>query len=195
MRTAAAGSELRFTPDRQVCDHRRMTWTAPEVSLPDGPLTGEERPMLEGFLAWHRALLQHKCAGLTGEQLALCSTPPSNLSLLGLVRHMAKVERRWFRERIGGEELEPMYDEATLGKDADFEDLDPARAQADYERLVEECRLAQEALDKASYDDTVTSRMGEMSVRAVVIHMVEEYAQHNGHADLLREAIDGKTDK
>ena len=171
-----------------------MTWTAPEVPLPDGPLTGDERPILEGYLDSHRAYLRHKCAGLTGAELARCSVPPSNLSLLGLVRHMAKVERRWFRERMAGEELEPMYDPA-LGDDADFEDLDPERAQADYERLVDECRLAQQALAAASYEDTVMSRYGVMSVRAVVVHMIEEYAQHNGHADLLRECIDGSTDK
>ena len=150
--------------------------------------------MLEGFLAWHRALLQHKCAGLTGEQLARRSVPPSNLSLLGLVRHMAKVERKWFRELIAGQQLEPMYDPA-LGKDADFEDLDPAKAQADYERLLEECRLAGEVLAAASYEQTIESRMGVMSVRAVVVHMIEEYAQHSGHADLLRECVDGTTDK
>jgi uncharacterized damage-inducible protein DinB len=171
-----------------------MTWTAPDVSLPDVPFTGDDRPVLEGFLAWHRCLLRRKCAGLTGEQLADRSVPPSNLSLLGLVRHMAKVERRWFRERIAGQDLEPMFD-PDLGKDADFEDLDPGRAQADYERLLEECRLAEEALAAASYDDTITARQGVMSVRTVVIHMIEEYAQHNGHADLLRERIDGVTDK
>jgi hypothetical protein len=171
-----------------------MTWTAPEVSLPDFPLTGDDRPILEGFLAWHRCLLRHKCAGLTGEQLAERSVPPSNLSLLGLVRHMAKVERVWFRERIAVQHLEPMFD-AGLGKDADFEDLDPGRAEADYERLLEECRLAEDALAVASYDDTITARHGVMSVRSVVVHMIEEYAQHNGHADLLRERIDGVTDK
>jgi hypothetical protein len=171
-----------------------MPWTAPDVSLPEARLTGDDRPVLEGFLAWHRALLRHKCAGLTGEQLAQRAVPPSNLSLLGLVRHMAKVERRWFRERIAGQQLDPMYDPA-LGQDADFEDLDPDRAQADYERLLQECRLADEALAAASYDDTITAPLGVMSVHSVVIHMIEEYAQHNGHADLLRERIDGTTDK
>jgi uncharacterized damage-inducible protein DinB len=172
-----------------------MTWTAPDVSLPEGPLTGDDRPILEGFLAWHRALLQRKCAGLTGEQLAQCAVPPSNLSLLGLVRHMAKVERTWFRERIAGQEFEPMYDSA-LGADADFEDLDPDHAEADYARFVEECRLADEALAAApSYDHTITARTDVMSVRTVVLHMIEEYAQHNGHADLLRERVDGTTDK
>ena len=171
-----------------------MTWTAPEVSLPDVPLTGDERPMLEGYLAWHRALLQHKCAGLTGDQLAERSVPPSNLSLLGLLRHMAKVERKWFRERIAGQELEPMYLPA-LGVDADFEDLDAGRAEAEYDRLLEECRLADEALAAAAFHDIVTVSTGDMSVRAIVVHMIEEYAQHNGHADLLRERVDGTTDK
>ena len=171
-----------------------MTWTAPDVTIPDGPLTGDERPLLEGYLAWHRAYLLDKCAGLTGEQLATASCPPSNLTLLGLVRHMAKVERRWFRERTAGEEVDAMYDPA-LGFDADFEDLDPARAQDDYERLVDEIRLAEQALAAASYDQTVESRFGPMSVRSVVVHMIEEYAQHNGHADLLREGVDGTTGK
>ena len=87
-----------------------------------------------------------------------------------------------------------MYDPA-LGRDADFEDLDPARAHADYERLVEECRLADEARAAASYGDAVAAPVGVMSVRAVVVHMSEEHAQHNGHADLLRERVDGTTDK
>jgi hypothetical protein len=86
-----------------------------------------------------------------------------------------------------------MYDPP--GQDADFDDLDPDRAQADYERLLQECRLANDALAAASYDDTITARADVTSVRTVVVHMIEEYAQHNGHADLLRERIDGTTDK
>jgi hypothetical protein len=86
-----------------------------------------------------------------------------------------------------------MYDPP--GQDADFDDLDPDRAQADYERLLQECRLANDALAAASYDDTITARADVTSVRTVVVHMIEEYAQHNGHADLLREHIDGTTDK
>jgi uncharacterized damage-inducible protein DinB len=168
-----------------------MTWTAPDVPLPEFPLTDPERPLLEGYLAWHRAYLLHKCAGLTGKQLAQASVPPSNLSLLGILRHMAKVERRWFRERIAALELDPMYDPA-LGTDADFEDVRAEEAEAAYARFLDECRLADEALAAASYDDVIeTARSGRMSVRAVVVHMVEEYAQHNGHADLIRERIDG----
>jgi hypothetical protein len=171
-----------------------MTWTAPDVELPGVPLTGADRPVLEGFLAWHRAYFAHKCAALSGAQLALRSVPPSNLSLLGLVRHLARVERIWFRERVGRQQLEPMYDPA-LGHDADFSDLDGDLAQADYERWLDERRLADQVLARASYEDTVRTKAGVMSVRAVVVHMIEEYAQHNGHADLLRECIDGATDK
>ena len=171
-----------------------MTWIAPDVAPPEFEPVGDERPLLEAGLAWRRGELLRKCEGLTGDQLAQRSVPPSNLSLLGLVRHMAKVERGWFRGFIGGENLEPMYDPA-LGPDADFEDLDPARAQADYERLVEECRLAEGALATVSFDDVLTTDGGQMSVRAVVTHMVSEYAQHIGHADLLRECIDGRTDR
>src|SRR5262249_15924949 len=107
----------------------RMTWTAPDVPVPevDFSLIGDERPMLEGFLAWRRTLLLHKGCGLTGAQRAERSVPPSTLSLLGLFRPLAKVERRWFRDLVAGEELKPMYD-ASLGPDADFEDLDPDRA-------------------------------------------------------------------
>lgn len=87
-----------------------------------------------------------------------------------------------------------MYDPG-LGDDADFEDIDPTRAPTEYARLLDEIRLADEALAAAAYEETVTTDAGEMSVRSVVIHMIEEYAQHNGHADLLRECVDGRTDK
>lgn len=166
------------------------------MALPDFDLTTDERTLLEDFLDWHRALFLHKAAGLTGEQLATASVPPSNLTLLGLIRHMAKVERKWFRERIGKQEMPPMYDESQ-GRDADFEQLDASTAQQDYERYLDEVRLAKDALAAASYDDLVDGGAfnGPMSVRAVVIHMIEEYAQHNGHADLIRERVDGTTDK
>jgi hypothetical protein len=73
-----------------------VSWTAPDVTRIDEPFTGPERGILDGFLDWHRSTLLWKCAGLTGEQLALASVPPSNLSLLGIVRHMADIERAWF---------------------------------------------------------------------------------------------------
>ncbi|MGH3357791.1 MAG: DinB family protein [Nocardioidaceae bacterium] len=169
-----------------------MTWTAPAITRPDGPLTGAERPMLEGFLAWQRSTLLTKCAGLTGEQLAQRANPPSGLSLLGLVRHMAKVERAWFRERVAGEAVEPIYDPA-LGKDADFDDVDPSLAEQDYERLVRECEAVDAAVADVDLDSRFVHHGEEHSLRLVYLHMIEEYARHNGHADLLRERIDGVT--
>lgn len=170
-----------------------MTWTAPTpAAVDDGPLVGADRPILEGFLAWERWTLRNICAGLTGEQLATRAAPPSNLSLLGLVRHMAKVERTWFRQRVAGESVGPMYDPAA-GKDADFDDLDPALAPADFARFEQECRLADDAAAGSAFDDTFRVREETCSVRLVYVHMIAEYARHNGHADLLRERIDGTT--
>ncbi|MEU8678836.1 DinB family protein [Streptomyces sp. NPDC048560] len=169
-----------------------MTWTAPEVTRTSGSLVGNERETLEGFLAYYRSTLLGKCAGLTGQQLAEQTVRPSNLTLLGLVRHMAKVERTWFRERFAALPLAPMY-APELGKDADFEDLAEERAEEDYTRLVQEIRLADETVADASLDDTFTHNGTLYSLRLVHVHMIAEYARHIGHADLLRESLDGAT--
>ena len=98
-----------------------MTWTVPTPSPVDGPTTGDDRPILEGYLNYQRSTLLNICAGLTGEQLARRPIPSSNLSLLALIRHLAKVERIWFRQRAAGQPVPPLYDPAR-GKDADFND-------------------------------------------------------------------------
>ncbi len=167
-----------------------VTWKAPDVERPQGPLTGPERPMLQAFLDGHRATLLYKCAGLTGEQLAGHAVPPSGLSLLGLIRHMTKVERTWFRQRFAGEPVDSPFG---ADRTADFEQVDPARAAADYARLTEEFKLADAAVANASLDDTFTHDGELMSLRLIYLHMIEEYARHLGHADLLREQIDGAT--
>jgi len=170
-----------------------MTWTAPAPpDLADGPLVGDDRPILEGFLAWERNTLLLICAGLTGDQLAERSVQPSNLSLLGLVRHMAKVERVWFRQRAAGQDIGPLYD-ASLGKDTDFDDLDPANSADDLARFQEECRLSDAAVADLPFDHTFALHDETYSLRLVYIHMIHEYSRHNGHADLLRERIDGTT--
>jgi hypothetical protein len=169
-----------------------MTWTVPAPGLVDGPLTGADRPILEGFLAWERVTLLNICAGLTGQQLTARPLASSNLSLLGLIRHLAKVERIWFRQRAAGEPVEPMYDPAR-GKDADFNDLDPAQAEADLDRLREEWRRADAAVADLSFEDTFDVGGQAFSLRMTYVHMIGEYSRHNGHADLLREAIDGTT--
>ncbi len=171
-----------------------MAWTAPVITRIDEPFIGEERAMLDGFLDWHRATLLHKCGGLTGEQLARRSVPPSRLSLLGLVRHLAAVERTWFRRRFRGMQLDALYWRLDQ-PDAAFEEVDPDRAETDFGILIREQELCRQAVAGASLDATFLSeRWGEMSLRWLYLHLIREYALHTGHADLLRERIDGMTD-
>lgn len=165
-------------------------WTVPDAVVPEGATAVPEPAMLPEYLDWCRATLVHKCAGLTGEQLARQANPPSTLSLLGLVRHLAKVERIWFRERFRGERFDPMYPGA---KDADFHDGDPADAEADYTRLLREQDLARAAVQGASLDDTFDLGGEPFSLRLIHLHMIQEYSRHNGHADFLREQLDGVT--
>jgi hypothetical protein len=110
-----------------------MTWTAPVVDRIPPPWTGDEWTALVGWLEHHRSTLLAKCEGLTAEQLRLRSVPPSTLSLLGLVRHMADVERTWFRRRVAGEELGFLY-WTDADPDADFNDVDSADPRADRRR-------------------------------------------------------------
>jgi hypothetical protein len=169
-----------------------MTWTVPTPDLPEGPMTGPDRPMLEGLLAWHRATLLHVCAGLTGEQLAARPLPASDLSLLGLVRHLAKVERTWFRIRVAGQDVPPLFDPA-LGKDADFALGTAEDAERAVAVLQEEVREAVAAVAGLGFDHAVVVHGEPMSLRMVHAHMIGEYARHNGHADLLRQHLDGVT--
>jgi uncharacterized damage-inducible protein DinB len=169
-----------------------MTWTAPVPDAVDGPLRGPDRPMLEAFLRWERTTLLSICAGLSAEQLATRPLASSNLSLLGLVRHAAKVERIWFRQRAAGEDVEAFYDLA-LGKDHDFDAVHPSDAEAAVDRLRREWAAADAAVADLVFDHTVEVHGEEFALRMIYVHMIGEYGRHNGHADLLREAIDGVT--
>ena len=167
-------------------------WTAPQVERPDGSLTAPERELLQGYLDFYRTTLLYKCAGLTAEQLAARPSPPSNLSLLGLIRHATKVERIWFRIHFADDPAEPLF-APELGKDADFELIDPADAQAAYEGLIAEWKLSDEAAAEHSLDDRFTFGGTESTLRMIYIHLIGEYARHCGHADLVREQLDGTT--
>lgn len=170
-----------------------MTWTVPATTRTGGSLVAPETELLPGYLAWHRATFLHKCAGLTGDQLALRPLPASSLSLLGLMRHLAKVERVWFRIRFAKEDV-PMLHAVEGHKDADFDLLEPEQAEREYLRLLEEQSLADRAVAGAPLDATLIGRDGEeQSLRLTYLHVITEYARHNGHADLLREHIDGVT--
>jgi uncharacterized damage-inducible protein DinB len=164
---------------------------------PDPPLSGDERATLTGFLDYQRATLEWKCDGLDAEQLARRATPPSTLSLLGLVRHMAEVEWSWF-DRFGmdGRRRDPHFF-TTDHLDGDFDGAvaDPAVVAEAFEKwrsAIDESRAVTAATELGA---TFThARWNEViSLRWVLTHMIEEYARHNGHADLLREAIDGAT--
>lgn len=169
------------------------TWTAPAVNRADEPFAAEERTMLEGFLDYQRNSLLLKCAGLTAGQLAARATPPSTISLLGLVRHLADVERTWFRSRFAGEELPSRYSTPEY-PDGAFDLAVAAQAQDDWQALLDEQAAARAAVAGMALDDTFTHpRFGAMALRWAFNHMIAEYAQHNGHADLLREQIDGTT--
>ncbi|MFD9337616.1 DinB family protein [Streptomyces sp. NPDC060028] len=158
--------------------------------------TANERDMLDGWLDYHRATLVWKCEGLQDEQLRLTPLAPSELSLLGLVRHMAEVERYWFREIMLGEELPELYcteedpdgDFNVTGKDT------WARAEQVWQTEVEQAKQAAAGRSLDLLSDAGSHHRGEeFSLRWVYTHMIEEYARHNGHADLLREHIDGST--
>jgi uncharacterized damage-inducible protein DinB len=169
------------------------SWTAPEAQRVDEPFTGAERPMLEGWLDWHRQTLLQKCAGLTADQLKQASAEPSNLTLLGLVRHMTEVEQSWFRNRAAGDKtLVDLYCTED-NRDGDFDDVAGADAEANLAAFVGEIELARKAVADLPIEHEFIHRDRPMSLRWVYLHMIEEYARHNGHADLLRERIDGAT--
>ncbi len=151
-----------------------------------------EKDMIAAWLDFHRATLLRKCAGLTDEQLRTRSCEPSTLTLLGLVRHLTDVEHGWFAD-FDGRENPPRYytDDDPEG---DFENLDSADVATVLATYDAECELSRATLAAHELDSTVPARTGDAySLRWVAMHMLEEYARHSGHADLLRERIDGTT--
>jgi uncharacterized damage-inducible protein DinB len=167
-----------------------MTWTSPDPPEdPPSPDTGNIRPILQGYLEHQRATLLRICAGLTAEQLSLQPIAPSTLSLLGLVRHMTKVERTWLRIRAAGEDIPPLFPFI----DEDFDNLDPASAERAIADLHAECAACDAATAEVPLEHCFDVRGQQVSLGSVYIHLVEEWARHNGHADLIRQAIDGVT--
>ena len=156
------------------------------------PLTGGEREMLRAFLDYHRATLAMKCDGLSDEELRHRSMPPSTLTLLGLVRHLAEVERTWFRRVINGEDLPRVWSD-----DDDFQvafDVSASTRSEAFGTWQEEVAHARR-IEKRAESLDVTGYMpkwdADVSLRLVMLHLIQEYARHNGHADFLREGIDG----
>jgi uncharacterized damage-inducible protein DinB len=173
---------------------RPVTWTAPEISRTKPPLVADERAMLQAWLDLHRQTLLGKCAGLDDEQLKRRCVAPSTISLLGLVRHMAEVEQGWFRLAAAGEPLDYLYCSVD-NPDGDFDDIADAVAATDFAAFHQQIEACDAAVSKLSLEHTFPHprRADVYSLRWVYMHMIEEYARHNGHADLLRERIDGET--
>jgi hypothetical protein len=158
------------------------------------PAVGGERETLSAFLDWHRETFALKCAGVDDRRLSEKGVPPSGLSLHGLLRHLAAVERWWFAVQFAGDDL-PMLYYSDADPDQDFDSLDGDVAET-FAVWEAECRRSREIVARASsLDETgVRRRNGEpFSLRWALVHMIAEYARHNGHADLLRERIDGVT--
>ncbi|MGR8011796.1 DinB family protein [Streptomyces hypolithicus] len=161
----------------------------------DPPTTAGEREMLDSWLDFHRETLARKCTGLDDEQLREMAVPPSDLSLLGLVRHMTEVERGWFQRVLAGDDAPAVY-YGDDNPDGDFhftaEDT-WADAHTAWRASIDRAR---ELSATRGLDDIAEGkhRSGEtFNLRWIYVHMIEEYARHNGHADLLRQRIDGAT--
>jgi uncharacterized damage-inducible protein DinB len=149
-----------------------------------------ERAMLEGWLEFHRITLLVKCEGLDDEQRKRRPVGTSTLSLHGLLRHMAEVERGWFRRTLAEEPVEHIWPDPD-NEDADIFPIGDADWAADLALWEAECEAARSVAADRTLDDTGLRHGKPCSLRWIYTHMIEEYARHNGHADLLRELVDG----
>ena len=149
-----------------------------------------ERAMLEGWLEFHRTTLLIKCEGVDDEQRKRRPVPTSKLSLHGLVRHMAEVERNWFARTLLNQPVPPIWFDPAE-EDSELVPLDTADWDSDLAVWKTECDRARAAAGGRDLDDTGVRHGNPCSLRWIYVHMIEEYARHNGHADILRELVDG----
>jgi hypothetical protein len=179
-----------------------MTPSPPPDSRSQAPVRADEVTTLRAFLDYHRETLRWKCAGLTRQQLAQ-SLAPSDMTLGGMLKHLAVVESSWFEDDYAGRGLMPPFDAVDWNADRDWE-WHTARNDTPEELFAlfdDACQRADAVLDEAlagpGLDGQSVARSRQQdepfSLRWIVVHMIEEYARHNGHADLIRQAIDGQT--
>ncbi len=166
------------------------------ITRADPDRYGTELENLAQFLDYHRATFEQKCVGLGDEQLMRRASPPSTLSLLGLARHLSEVERHWFAATMDGQPVDDVYCTPD-NRDGDFDDLDSASVEQVWSHYRAQIMESRRVLSTFSSADEITrggsQRRPSSTIRWVMLHLLEEYARHNGHADLLREAIDGTT--
>ena len=176
--------------------------TVDEHGRPEPPIAADEVATLLGFLDYQRATLAWKCSGLDAAELR-ATTAASSMTLGGLLKHMALVEYGWFSRSLHGRDYVPPWDAIDWKADPDWEwrtaaENSPEELLALWQKAVDQSRTdVADALTNGDGLGTLAKRTwpdGQApSLRWIVCHMVEEYARHNGHADLLREAIDGET--
>jgi hypothetical protein len=171
---------------------------APTTPLPEDPANADERGTLEAFLDFFRAVAIRKAEGITEDEARVAGCPPSDLTILGLVRHLADVERSWFRRGIAGEEAPPIFYGAAHPTGDHDGDLHPPEGAtlADALTVLREEIAASRAIQATvrSLDEKeARAHPTPRNVRWILVHMIEEYGRHCGHLDLLREAIDGAT--
>ena len=155
---------------------------------------GDERATLTEYLRGQRLTLHVKCEGLDASQLARRAVEPSTMSLLGLVRHLAEVERKWFRQRFAGQGVPNRY-QSEAQPDGDFNGAveDQAVVHEAWSAWQDEVAFAEQFVSDTDLNFVGRDGAGQpISLRELLVHMIEEYARHNGHADLLRERIDGR---
>ena len=156
------------------------------------PMRGE-RECLVGYLDFYRTTMELKCDGLTAEQMATRSVPPSTMSPLGMVRHMARVEQSWFRRVIEGRmDIPRLFSGEDEDAGFDFPAADDDLVRASHALWQSEIAYARDVLERTDLDAVVDVHGEPTEVRDIVVHMIEEYARHCGHADLVRECIDGR---
>jgi uncharacterized damage-inducible protein DinB len=165
--------------------------TEPVTPLPAAKAFGEdEASVLLGYLAYHRAVLTRKAEGLDDEEARRAACPPSALTLVGLIRHMTDVERWWFRRVQLAEDIPALFEDEEEWRLPDDATIADALAAHEDEIAVINRHLATASMDDRNQGEPDP---GQHTLRRTIVHMIEEYARHCGHADLLREAIDGIT--
>ena len=167
----------------------------PTTPAPEDPPVADERATLIGFVDYFRTVLIRKAEGLTDEQARLTACPPSDMTILGLVRHMAEVERNWFQQSLPGGDVGPLYygpAHPDGDEDGDFHPPPGATLADALDTFRAEVEAADRTIAETALEDMERREPARYNLRWILVHMIEEYARHCGHADLLRQAIDGE---
>ncbi|HUZ42753.1 MAG TPA: DinB family protein [Acidimicrobiales bacterium] len=167
----------------------------PRFERPKPPSSGDERDQLQSWLAFYRATLLKKCSGLSFDDLCRRPVAPSPMSLLGLLRHMTFVEQIWFDARFAGNDVTEYYKQPD-NRDADWTELDSATLDQVVTNFEHACETSDELARGHDLDEMARLpgvNREPVDLRWICIHMIEEYARHCGHADIIRELIDDTT--